>query len=109
MAKIRRPTRKELDASVRRTDSFLNRSIQLHRKRLEDAIVSLEIRVVKNLASLKTLKGHRLRSAKANLKIAQKIHVGLTQHFLETYGRTVRSNVKDFDKIAARIKRSCVP
>jgi len=90
--------------SAEKTDKFLESNIKHHRKRLQNAITSLEKNIIDQCTDFKMTDGS-LVGPRVNLKMAQKIHTQLTSMFEETYGTEAREVVKGFNKSATFIKK----
>lgn len=87
------------------TDKFLESSIKNHRRRLQEAIMTLEKNIINMTSEFKTTDGSLL-GPRVNMKQAQKIHSQLTTLFDEAYGKETREVVKGFNQSANYIKKS---
>jgi hypothetical protein len=77
-------------------DDFLERMSTLHKQRLQDAITSLEKRIVDRISILQTTNAGNLVGPKANLAISQRLHAELTTLFDEEYGAAARTTVDEY-------------
>jgi len=86
-------------------DSLLNETIDMHQRRLLDAITSLENKIIDLASEFQTSDG-TLLGPRVNMKLAQKTHADITRLFDEIYGEEIRHVVDGFDDAARYIQRS---
>ena len=94
----------DINASLRRTEKFLDSALEEADQRILRAMEQLESRIVRLASGLEIDAAGNIKGPKWTLKQAQTIHKQLATEFADTFGEAIQSNVQGFDTVAAFVE-----